>query len=181
MLGSKNGSSIGMQFMTLLVLASQFGIIAAVPNQPIPQTPAPTSATAQMKDAAGVLKATFLFYHGKDGLTNVAIEYSGVPSKHEFILHIHERAHTPGDCSNAGVVYNPTNVVETKNSHPIGNLSARHGKLLVGYGGKTTPIKFSDSKLKLAPISDGGIIGRTVMIHNSNKDIVACDIIKVKA
>ncbi|KAH9459725.1 hypothetical protein MJO29_003691 [Puccinia striiformis f. sp. tritici] len=181
MLGYKNGLSLALHFGHLLVLVSQLGLIAGSPNQLSPRGPPGASAYMKSKDG---LKAIFLFAPEGDTI-KVAIEYSGIPVGQQFALHIHEKPFTNGDCSTAGGFWNPTqSTLKAPGSCPrqapghcsSGDLSGKHGKL-PGHGAKTMPFTFSDPSLKILATAHG-IIGKTVMIHDSTGAPIACDIIK---
>jgi hypothetical protein len=72
-----------MQFWQLVVLVSQLGLIAAVPNQHAARNS--NTAVAFMKGAGG-LRGTFVFV--PEGNTiKMSIEYSGVPEGQSFAYH----------------------------------------------------------------------------------------------
>ncbi|EFP81586.2 copper/zinc superoxide dismutase [Puccinia graminis f. sp. tritici CRL 75-36-700-3] len=173
-----------MQFWQLLVLVSQLGMIAAVPNQHAVRNS--NTAVAFMKGAGG-LKGVFVFV--PEGNTiKMSIEYSGVPEGQSFAYHIHEKAYTNGNCGSGGGFWNPTRstmkapgscVAHAPGHCASGDLSGKHGKL-VGHGAKSTSLRIFDPSLKITGSSQG-IIGKTLMIHNAEGTPVACDIIAHKA
>ncbi|KAH9818725.1 Cu/Zn superoxide dismutase [Melampsora americana] len=101
-------------------------------------------------------------------------KYSGATGP--FPYHVHVNPIKNKDCESALGHLNPFKLPETEVCNPkdfksceVGDLSGKHGKL--------TPAKpfrsYIDSQLKFSP-EEFSFVGRSVVIHDSNKKRIAC-------
>lgn len=106
------------------------------------------------------------------------LESSALVGRH---YHYHVHVNPVGkyhDCDATGGHLNPANLLESTVCNPkdletcqVGDMSTKHGDIIGG----TTPIQHSylDSQLRFAP-ADYSMVGRSVVIHNSEKKRIAC-------
>ncbi|CAE6360396.1 unnamed protein product [Rhizoctonia solani] len=118
---------------------------------------------------------TFVMVRVLKGLTNNPA--LGGP----FGYHIHTNPIPPdGNCTKAFAHHDPLNVTERLVCDPafpqfcqLGDLSGKHGKLNGTTDGKIASFGYSDAYLRFFPQSHS-LLGRSVVIHSSNRTRIAC-------
>ncbi|CAE6432364.1 unnamed protein product [Rhizoctonia solani] len=98
-----------------------------------------------------------------------------------FAYHIHTNPISPdGNCTKALAHHDPLNVTEGLICDPAfpqycqtGDLSGKHGKLNGTTDGKIATFGYSDEYLRFFPETHS-LLGRSIVIHSSNKTRLAC-------